>query len=77
MAVQPKVLHIIPVSEWKPGSTKQLNLAKKYKAKFILFRPDEKTLPKWVNDRLSKNGLSAIKIGYSTYKSNTYAVFKI
>jgi hypothetical protein len=72
-----KTLDLILISKWKPGSKQQAEYAKKLHATHILFRPDEISPPKWVKEELAAKGYAAVKIGRTTYKSNTYAVFKV
>jgi hypothetical protein len=66
-------LEIYPISRWKPASKQQAIAVQELGATHIMFRPDERSLPLWVQKELTEKGLTAIKIGYTTYVSNTYA----
>ena len=69
-------LNLIPVADWKPGSKRQVKLAILANARYVLVRPYEFELPTWVKEELTAKGYSAKQIGYTTYKSSTWAVFK-
>ena len=62
--------------DWEYRSMTQRLNAEFVNAQYIFVRGDERGyLPKWIVRTLQTVGLSARKIGCTTYRSNTYAAY--
>ena len=68
---------LAPVVGWKYASQQQQDRAESLNAQYVLVRGAEMSLPQWVALALSVAGLAAERIGYTTYKSTTYAIFPV
>ena len=68
---------LVPVACWKYASQKQQDRAESLNAQYVMVRGAEMSLPQWVSRALAESGLAAERIGYTTYKSTTYAIFPV
>ena len=68
--------NVYPVEVFKYGSRNQKIFAGRLSAKYILVTGDHRGhLPLWVHRVLKQNGLWFKKIGRTTYKTNTFALY--
>jgi hypothetical protein len=65
------------IAGWKYASQQQQDRAGSLNAQYVLVRGAETSLPQWVTRALAAVGLAAERIGYTTYKSTTYAIFPV
>ena len=73
-----KTLLVFPAGTFKYGSQNQRRFADKVSAKYILLTGDDRgRLPLWVKRVLKENNLWYRKIGCTTYKSNTFALYGV
>jgi hypothetical protein len=71
-----KTLLVFPAESFKYGSQNQRRFADTVSAKYILITGDNRgRLPLWTMRVLKENNLWYRKIGCTTYKSNTFALY--
>jgi hypothetical protein len=71
-----KIMSVYQPELFKYGSRKQKLFAENLSANYILVTGDNRgRLPMWIKRILKSNGLWFKKIGCTTYRSNTFALY--
>jgi hypothetical protein len=74
-----KNYELIPIEQYEfPKNSNQENRARALSAEYILYWDHDcrGNLPKYVWKKLEQEGYEIKKIGYTTYRSNTFAIYK-